>query len=59
MGAARKTSGASRRAGGRRGSSTSKCEAGKVREWAKSQGIEVSSRGRIPADLMQRYQAAQ
>lgn len=37
---------------------TSRGDAAKVREWAQSQGIEVSSRGRIPADLMEQYQAA-
>jgi hypothetical protein len=29
-----------------------------VREWAKSQGIEVKERGRIPADLVVKFQAA-
>lgn len=29
-----------------------------VRAWAESQGIEVSSRGRVPADLVARFQAA-
>ncbi len=29
-----------------------------VREWARSQGIEVADRGRIPADLAARFQAA-
>jgi len=29
-----------------------------VREWARSQGIEVAGRGRIPADLTVRFQAA-
>jgi hypothetical protein len=29
-----------------------------VREWARSQGIEVADRGRIPADLTARFQAA-
>lgn len=29
-----------------------------VREWAQSQGISVSARGRVPADVVQRYQAA-
>jgi hypothetical protein len=29
-----------------------------VREWARSQGLKVSDRGRIPADITARYQAA-
>jgi len=29
-----------------------------VREWARSQGIPVSTRGRVPAELHERYQAA-
>ncbi|OEJ61091.1 hypothetical protein BGM19_26830 [Streptomyces agglomeratus] len=56
MGAGRKTGGGGRRAGKR--TQTSRGDAAKVREWAQSQGIEVSSRGRIPADLMERYEAA-
>jgi Lsr2 len=29
-----------------------------VREWARAQGMEVSSRGRIPADVLAKYEAA-
>jgi Lsr2 len=29
-----------------------------VRAWARGQGIEISDRGRIPADVLARYQAA-
>ena len=29
-----------------------------VREWAQSQGRTVSARGRVPADLVEQYQAA-
>ena len=29
-----------------------------VREWLRGQGVEISDRGRIPSDLMQRYEAA-
>ena len=29
-----------------------------VREWAKAQGIEVEDRGRIPAELVVKFQAA-
>jgi hypothetical protein len=31
---------------------------GKVREWAKAQGIEVKDRGRVPAELIVRFRAA-
>jgi len=30
----------------------------KVREWAKSQGIEVNARGRVPRDVIEKYEAA-
>ncbi|WP_043669174.1 histone-like nucleoid-structuring protein Lsr2 [Streptomyces xylophagus] len=29
----------------------------KVREWAKSQGIEVNARGRVPRDVIEKYEA--
>ena len=29
-----------------------------IREWAKSQGLEVSDRGRIPRAIVEQYQAA-
>jgi nucleoid-associated protein Lsr2 len=29
-----------------------------VRQWARAQGIKISDRGRIPADVMTQYQAA-
>lgn len=29
-----------------------------IREWARTQGLQVSERGRIPADLITRYEAA-
>lgn len=28
----------------------------KVREWAKSQGIEVNARGRVPRDVIEKYE---
>jgi hypothetical protein len=42
---------ASRTAAGRQRSA-------EVRAWAKDQGISVSARGRIPASVMEQYQAA-
>jgi hypothetical protein len=29
-----------------------------IREWLRAQGIEISDRGRIPTDLMDKYSAA-
>jgi hypothetical protein len=53
-----------RRAGGtartaartRRGSGA--VDTGKVREWAKGQGIEVKERGRVPAGVVEQYKTA-
>ncbi len=59
VGAARRVGGSSRRParGGRRvaGSGLNSTE---VREWAKSQGIEVKDRGRVPAELVAKFRAA-
>jgi hypothetical protein len=41
-----------RRRGGRGG------RAGEIRAWAKEQGIQVNERGRVPADVVSRYDAA-
>ena len=57
VGHARKSSGGSRRRKSA-GSSTSSSNTKDVREWAKSQGMEVSERGRISADVQQAYDAA-
>jgi hypothetical protein len=59
VGAARRSGGSARRParGGRR-SSASGLNATEVREWAKSQGIEVKDRGRVPADLVTRFKVA-
>ena len=59
--------GAARRAGGRTSSSGGgrrrsrrggSGEAARIREWARSQGLPVPERGRIPADLAAKYAAA-
>jgi hypothetical protein len=42
----------------RRASSTSGPDPTAVREWAKSQGIEVKDRGRVPSELVAKFQAA-
>ena len=47
--------------GGRRKSSpagSSGYNAKDVRAWAKSQGIDVPERGRIPGDVLEKYRAA-
>ncbi len=63
VGHARKVTGGGRRA--RRSGGGSSSSAGStngntrdVREWAKSQGMEVSERGRISAEVQQAYDAA-
>ncbi len=40
------------------GSTASGPDPVKVRAWAKEQGIEVSPRGRIPRDVIERYESA-
>ena len=60
VGHARKVTGGARR--GRKATSGSPSTSGSntkdVREWAKAQGMEVSERGRISADVQQAYDAA-
>jgi len=34
-------------------------DAAKIREWAKSQGIEVKAQGAVPKDVRDKYEAAQ
>lgn len=51
---ARRTGGTARRAArGSRGSSA--VDTAKVREWAKEQGIEIKERGRVPANVVEKY----
>ncbi len=68
VGAARRAGGrATARAGGgprrgrtrRGGSASSGPDPADVRAWAKSKGLEVSERGRIPAAVLEQYAAAQ
>ena len=54
---ARKVGGTSRRAPrNRRGGSAVDTTA--VRNWAREQGIDIKDRGRVPADIVAKYQAA-
>jgi hypothetical protein len=58
--ARRAPGGAGRRPGrsGRRAASAGAPGPTSVREWAKSQGIEVKDRGRVPAELIVKFKAA-
>lgn len=63
VGAARRTGGrsatsAAGRSGRRRRRSSGSGEAARIREWARSQGLAVPERGRIPADLAEKYAQA-
>jgi len=54
---ARRVGGTARSAArSRRGSAAA--DTAKVREWARGQGIEVKERGRVPAGVVEQYQAA-
>lgn len=53
---ARKAGRGQRRRPGR--TAASREHTGDIRAWAKSQGIAVSARGRIPASIVEQYQAA-
>lgn len=52
---ARKISGGQRTRAGR--SSADRRASAEVRAWAKDQGIEISERGRIPANVTEQYEA--
>jgi hypothetical protein len=43
---------------GRRAASAGGADSTAVRQWAKSQGIEVKDRGRVPAELVAKFKAA-
>jgi hypothetical protein len=49
-----------RKVGGKRRKSTSSSQSdtNAIRKWAEAAGIEVSTRGRIPAEVVERYRAA-
>lgn len=61
LGAARRAPGSVTRRPSRRGRTAAHAsgpDPTAVREWAKSQGMEVKERGRVPAELVVRFQAA-
>lgn len=47
---------AGRRTQSGRGKAAGTSDAAKIRAWAREQGIETSARGRIPAELRERYE---
>lgn len=53
---ARRTGTPKRASRSQRGNST--VDTAKVRDWAKEQGIEIKDRGRVPAAVVEKYQAA-
>lgn len=59
---ARKVGGSARRAGrgaGRAGrGASSSLNTTEIRNWAREQGYDIKDRGRVPADLVAKYQAA-
>lgn len=56
--AGRKAGGTSRRPARVRGKTSSGLNSTEVRDWAKANGIDIKDRGRVPADLIARFQAA-
>ncbi|WP_110208423.1 histone-like nucleoid-structuring protein Lsr2 [Nocardioides daejeonensis] len=56
VGHARKVGGGRR--AGRRAATSSGPSAADVRDWARSNGYEVSDRGRVPAEVREAYNAA-
>lgn len=56
--ASRKVSASRRSSRTRRSSGSNGVNSSEVREWARSQGIEVKERGRIPAELVVKFKAA-
>lgn len=55
---ARKTSGGRGRPAARKSSSQGGPDAKAVRQWALENGLQVNTRGRIQADIVEKYEAA-
>lgn len=55
--AGRRASAGNARSAAPRRRSARNSEVGEIREWAKAQGLKVSERGRISADVMDAYRA--
>jgi len=56
IGHGRKSS-SSRRGAGRRGSKGAGVNASEVRDWARSNGYQVSDRGRVPREVVEAFEA--
>jgi hypothetical protein len=54
---ARKVGGTARRPGARGGRRASAVDTVAVRAWARENGYEIKDRGRVPADIVAKYQA--
>jgi hypothetical protein len=55
---ARKVGGAAKRGRGNRRGRASSADTARVREWAREKGYDIKERGRIPADIVVKYEAA-
>jgi Lsr2 len=55
---ARKISGSARRTTGRGGRRPGAVDTAAVRAWARENGIDIKDRGRVPADVVAKYQAS-
>lgn len=55
---ARKTASSGRGSARTRNSAGNGTDPGKIRDWAKGRGIKVNDRGRVPADVVAQYEAA-
>ncbi len=56
--AARRVSGSTRRVGRTQSAGSNGPDPKAVRAWAKENGVAVSERGRIPADVIEKYRSA-
>ena len=57
LGSARKAAGRPGRAAGRRGSRGSDSRVAEIRAWARAEGLQINDRGRIPAEIVAKYDA--
>lgn len=57
VGKARRITGPARRPARTRNTANG-ADPGKIREWAKENGFEVNDRGRVPGDIVAKYEAA-
>ena len=55
---ARKVGSAARRGRGNRRGRAGSADTARVREWAREKGYDIKERGRIPADIVVKYEAA-